>query len=60
MAGWIVTRAMAGVAALLLAPFKVHHVVGYVYVGGIFLLAPLGACVQAIAEACARGAFGVK
>ena len=59
---WIITHAMAGVAALFLAPFQfsdrlrqrytnIHHIVGYVYVGGIFFLAPFGAYVQYIAEA---------
>jgi uncharacterized membrane protein len=59
---WIVSHAVAGVAALVLAPLqfsdrlrqrytKVHHVVGYVYVVGIFFLAPFGAYVQYIAEA---------
>ena len=59
---WIITHAMAGVAALFLAPFQfsdrlrqrytnIHHIVGYVYVGGIFFLAPFGAYVQYLAEA---------
>ena len=59
---WIVTHGVAGVTALFLAPLQfsdrlrqrytnVHHIIGYVYVGGIFFLAPFGAYVQYMAEA---------
>jgi len=58
---WILTHGVAGAAAMFLAPFQfsdrlrkrytsTHHLVGYIYVVGILILAPLGIYVQYISE----------
>ncbi len=54
---WLLVHGLAGAPALLLAPLqfsnrlrlrhvRLHHIVGYVYVAGVFVLAPLGAYIQ--------------
>ena len=70
---WIITHAMAVVAALFLAPFQfsdrprqrytdIHHIVAYVYGGGIFFLAPFGRAPAHghPAGAVARGGAGAR
>ena len=63
---WILTHAVAGTCAVIAAPFqfsdrlrrryaKVHHLVGRVYIGGVFVLAPLGAYIQYLDEAPGMG-----
>ncbi len=63
---WILTHGVAGAAALFLAPLqfsdrlrkkyaRFHHVCGYVYVAGVFVLAPLGVHVQYLAEGIDKG-----
>jgi uncharacterized membrane protein len=58
---WLLTHGVAGAAALFLAPLqfsdrlrkryaRFHRMCGYVYVAGVFALAPLGAYVQLISE----------
>jgi hypothetical protein len=58
---WLLTHGVTGAAAMLLAPLqfsdrlrtryaKFHHVCGYIYVAGVFALAPLGAHVQYMSE----------
>jgi uncharacterized membrane protein len=58
---WLLTHGVAGAAALFLAPLqfsdrlrkryaRFHRICGYVYVAGVFALAPLGLYVQLISE----------
>ncbi|HYT77516.1 MAG TPA: DUF2306 domain-containing protein [Vicinamibacterales bacterium] len=58
---WLLPHGVAGACALLLAPLqfserlrrrftKVHRVVGRIYVGGVFVLAPLGVYIQYFEE----------
>jgi hypothetical protein len=58
---WIYPHALAGTCTMLVAPLqfsdrlrkkytKVHRVLGRVYIGGVFVLAPLGAYLQYVAE----------
>jgi len=58
---WLLPHAVAGASALLLAPMqfsdrlrrryaRLHRVVGRVYVGGVLVLAPLGAYIQYFEE----------
>ncbi len=58
---WLLTHGVAGAAALFLAPLqfsdrlrkryaRFHRTCGYVYVAGVFALAPLGYYVQYISE----------
>ena len=58
---WLLTHGVAGAAALFLAPLqfsdrlrkryaRFHRMCGYVYVAGVFALAPLGVYVQLVSE----------
>lgn len=58
---WLLLHGVAGACALLLVPFqfsdrlrqrytKVHHAVGWTYIGGVFVLAPLGVYIQHLEE----------
>ena len=59
---WLLVHGLAGAPALLLAPLQfsnrlrqryvgLHHVVGYIYVVGVFILGPLGGYIQWVNEA---------
>ena len=58
---WLLIHGLAGACALVLAPFqfsdwlrqryaKVHRRIGWTYVSGVFLLAPLGVYIQYLEE----------